>query len=173
MKTTFETAAAAGVTAFATDPVVKQLVTQLSIGVEAKLIQLGFSLMQPAEMHGTYMLNGYLGKQFVGFKVSHPSWPAPLYVICELRAQASGSVLRVLTRMWLNGRNLEEFQQIQESPAVSVDYANHQGEYKMQLATTQLRQVLGMPDPQSTLEGTPAEALLVSLLEPLLQHQSV
>jgi len=164
MSTTLVQAAAAGVTAFSTDPVIKQFVVQLATLLQGWLTSRGHTINEQTFL-ADYLLNGNLGRQGIFMEVPSPNGGHyPLRVVLELRAMAEGSSLFV----HLTARGTHKGGWVyKDSEKIQLNYADHPGSYKMQLVAQQMRGLLGIDDTVTQLDDTPVNGLLDALVQEL------
>jgi len=162
MSTSLQQAAAAGVTAFSTDPVARQFVTQLSSLLDLWFSQQGFSV-EELGLAGDYLLNGNLGRQSAYFQLRNPDGGAPLRVVCEARVHAEETTLYAVLQVRQASKGPNPWKS-RDSAQVQVHYPSHPGEYKLQLATQRLRDLIGMDEQVKQLEDTSVLPMLQAVM---------
>lgn len=161
MSTLLVKAAADGVRAFSSDPVVKQLMVQLSTLLQSWFSRQGYEI-EVCELFGDYLLHGNLGKQSVLLQLRKPADGAALRVVCELRTLAQDATLCA----WLQLRRASNGPwATKDSAQVRVHYGDHPGSYKMQLVTKQLRALLDIAENVLRLEDTAVPVLLQAVMD--------
>lgn len=164
MSTTLVQAAAAGVTTFSTDPVIKQLVVQLAPMLHDWLTSRGHTVVDQ-EFLADYLLHGNLGRQGIFMEVPSPDGSQyPMRVVLELRASAEGSSLFV----HLTARGTHKGGWVyKDSEKIQLNYGDHPGSYKMQLVAQKMRALLKLDENAKQLEDTPINGLLEALVQEL------
>lgn len=164
MSTTLVQAAAAGVTAFSSDPVIKQFVVQLAPLLHRWLTSRGHTINEQ-QFLADYLLHGNLGRQGIFMEVPSPDGGQyPLRVVLELRAMAEGSSLFV----HLTARGTRKGGWVyKDSEKIQLNYGDHPGSYKMQLVAQKMRALLNLNENTSQLDDTPVNDLLEALVQEL------
>lgn len=162
MSTSLQQAAATGVNALRADPVAKQFVAQLSSLVDAWICQQGYVIEQTA-LIGDCLLNGNLGKRSAFFQLKNPDGGEPMRIVCEIRAFAQDVTLFALLQVRQLGKGPNPWKS-RDSAKVQVHYPSHPGEYKLQLATQRLRDLIGMDEQVKQLEDTSVLPMLQAVM---------
>lgn len=160
MSTTLVQAAAAGVRAFSTDPVVRACMERLSPMMQDWFVGQGCALHE-VSLHQDYLLNGNLGQQFVFMEVRTPTG-LPVRVACCFQARAEGESLLA----WLCVRAAAGNGWVPlDSAQAEVRYGEHHGVYKIELLSQRLLTLLGMHENSTQLEGTSVSRMLRDVMD--------
>lgn len=160
MSTTLAQAAAAGVRAFSTDPVVRAGLERLSPLVQAWFTGQG-CVVQEVSFHRDFLLNGNQGAQFVFMDVRSPTG-LPVRVACEFLAHAAGESLLARLRVRAAAGNGWV---LLDSANAELRYGDHPGVYKMELLSQRLLTLLSLEESGASLKGTPVATMLRSVMD--------